>query len=87
MDKNKAYRILQKEWRKSIVFIKKVLNSFLGYYHSFDVNLVVASGSLEIAMHKISVVLCSGSRLKLKKDETHSEKAGLNRVDFLSEIL
>ena len=68
--------------------IWRVLNSFLGYYcHSFDVNLVVASGSLEIAMHKISVVLCSGSRLKLKKDETHSEKAGLNRVDFLSEIL
>ena len=85
MDKNKAYRILKKEGHKNIVLIQKASNYFLDQHsHGFDVDLIIISGSLEITMEKTSVILYSGSRFKLKKNETHTEKAGPNGVDFLS---
>ena len=85
MNKNSAYKDLEKDGHKNIVLIEKKPNYFLdNHVHNFNVDIIIISGSLEIGLSKSSVVLYPGSRFKLKKNEVHTERAGPDGVNFLS---
>ena len=85
MNKNSAYKVLEKDGYKNIVLVEKEPNDFLeNHVHNFNVDIIIISGSLEICLSKSSVVLYPGSRFKLKKNEFHNEKAGPEGVNFLS---
>ncbi len=85
MNKKEAYDQLKKDGHKNIVLIEKEANYFLDKHsHDFDVDLIIIFGSLEITLPNSSIILSTGSRLKLNKGEVHSEKAGLKGVSFLS---
>jgi len=85
MNKSNAYNELEKDGHKNIVFIQKEPNYFLNNHaHNFDVDIIIVSGSLEIVLSKSSVILFPGSRFKLKKNQSHTEKAGPEGVNFFS---
>tara|TARA_E500000178_G_C16873559_1_gene685593 strand:- start:746 stop:1012 length:267 start_codon:yes stop_codon:yes gene_type:complete len=85
MKKNEAYKILKYNDKKKIVEIKKPPHYFLDKHsHDFEVDIIVLSGDIEITLSNSSITLLPGSRLKLKKNEEHTEKAGDAGVHFLS---
>ena len=85
MDKKKAFEILKNDGHKNIVFIEKEANYFLDKHsHDFNVDIIIVTGTFEIALSNSNIILFPGSRLKLNKGEVHSEKAGSEGVSFLS---
>ena len=85
MDKKKALEILKNDGHQNIVLIEKETNYFLDKHsHDFNVDIIIISGTFEIELSNSNIILFPGSRLKLNKDEVHSEKAGSEGVSFLS---
>ena len=85
MNKNTAYKNLAKDGHKNIALVEKEPNYFLDKHaHNFNVDIIIISGSLEIELSQSSITLYPGSRFKLKKNEVHTERAGLEGVEFYS---
>ena len=85
MEKKKAFEILKNDGHENIVLIEKDANYFLDRHsHDFNVDIIIITGSFEIALANSNIILFPGSRLKLDKGEVHTEKAGSKGVSFLS---
>ena len=85
MDKKKAFEILKNDGHKNIVLIEKEADYFLDKHsHDFNVDIIIITGTFEIELSNSNIILFPGSRLKLNKGESHSEKAGSEGVSFLS---
>ena len=85
MDTKEAFEKIKNDGCKNIVLIEKEVNYFLDKHsYDFSVDIIISSGSFEVALSNLNMILYPGSRLKLNKGEMHSEKAGDEGVSFLS---
>ena len=85
MNKEEAFETLKNDGHKNIVLIEKEANYFLDKHsHDFNVDIIIISGSFEIGLSNLNMILFPGSRLKLNKGQLHSERAGSEGVSFLS---